>query len=197
MSETRGIMHPVGGGRQAPPRHRVHHLREQRLLVRGWIAGPSANLGVLDPPAPDRRVPPSAPWKGRMSYREIKVGSHGVTIVADMERKIVWVAATVGGRCREALGIRYGPIRDQHGRIVEGTPDMWRPAFWRYDFVRLHEYRPWWDWLGFIVARVERGYLNEGSTARYQKQDEHGPDVKAHIMAVEVTQYLAETYRNG
>ena len=94
------------------------------------------------------------------------------------------------------MGIRYGPIRNQYGEIVEGTPDMWRPAFWRYDMGR-YDFRPRWAWLGFIVGRVERGYLNEGSTARYQKHDEHGPDVKAHIMAIEVLQYLAETYRNG
>ena len=130
-------------------------------------------------------------------YREIKVGSHGVTIVADMERKIVWVAATVGGKCCEALGMRYGPIRDQFGRIVEGSADMWRPAFWRTDMVRMYDYRPWWDWLGFIVGRVERGYILEGSTIRYQKHDEHGPDVKADILAIEVLQYLNDTYRNG
>lgn len=138
---------------------------------------------------------------GRYRYREIRAGSTGVTIIVDHEREIVWVAATMAGECRSALGMRYGRIRDDFGKTLP-SPKRWRPASWRCG-ARLEwtdhgrYFHNWWTWLGFIVNEVTMGYISSGSSLRYTRHQLHGPDRKASLLARAVREYLNDLYRNG
>ena len=84
------------------------------------------------------------------AYHEIRAGETGVTIIT--EGRTVWVAATVGGKCRSAFGMYHGPVRSLLTGEDLDTPRRWRPCYWRIgtrnaygDYVHM-----WWTWLSCI-----------------------------------------------
>ena len=142
----------------------------------------------------------AVPGGALMRYREIRRGSYGVTIV--VAGAYVWIAASIGGKVKSALGMRHGRLLEPFShRPVEDSPERWRPAFWRVrtkappfygDYIH-----NWWDWLGHIVNQVQLGYLRSGTSLKYPDHDEHSPEFKARLLAEEIGKHLDATYRNG
>lgn len=139
-----------------------------------------------------------------MTYRTLNKGIHGITIIVDAKRDVVWVAASVGGTVRSALGLRFGHFFDPlANEELAHTARMWRPAFWHPrargcwpgdygEFIHT-----WWDWLGYIVNEVTQGHIRSGSSVRYSNHQKHTAAFKARLLAEKLEDYLEATYRNG
>ena len=131
------------------------------------------------------------------TYHEIRAGETGVTIIT--EGRTVWVAATVGGRCRSAFGMYHGPVRSLLTGEDLDTPRRWRPCYWRLgtrsqygDYVHM-----WWTWLSCIVNEVRMGHVHGGTSRRLPNHHRHSPSRVAGRLADRIRQHLEATYRNG
>lgn len=130
-------------------------------------------------------------------YHEIKAGSIGVTIVVD--GRTVWVAATVAGKCRSALGFYHGPqLSILTGEPLD-TPKAWRPRYWRCGTpVKYGRYvLTWWTWLSYIVNEVRMGYIESGTSLKWRDHERHSPAKKAELLAEAIRLHLGATYRYG
>jgi len=132
-------------------------------------------------------------------YHTIEAGTTGVTII--VEDRTLWIAATVAGKCRSAIGLYHGPQRS----ILTGedldTPRHWRPLFWRCRTtgpVKHGDYiHSWWPWLHLIVNPVRMGYIHDGTSRKWPNHAKRSPRLVAEQLAEQIRQHLEATYRYG
>ena len=133
------------------------------------------------------------------AYREIRAGDIGVTIIT--EGRTVWVAATVGGKCRSAFGMYHGPVRSLLTGEDLDTPKRWRPCYWRTNAAGGAKYgdyvHMWWTWLSYIVNEVRLGHVHAGTSRKLPNHHGHSPSRVAGRLAERIRQHLEATYRNG
>lgn len=114
-------------------------------------------------------------------YREIRKGGIGVTIVTGRDR--VWVAATNGGRCASAEGLRHGMLTNRVAGLV--SPRPWRPVF-AAPYTWPGASAMGWTWLKVLV------------NAQLQATPAHWPSAwVARRLAERIRRHLEAIYRNG
>ena len=139
------------------------------------------------------------------AYREIRAGDIGVTIIT--EGRTVWVAATVGGKCRSAFGMYHGPVRSLLTGEDLDTPKRWRPCYWRhgtrnaYGDSRMPNHHGHAYVVAVAVVHRQRGALGlrpwRAHRAGCRTITAIRPAGWPGRLADRVRQHLEATYRNG